>query len=437
MTTGQVPGVDDLRSAPPAACPCGRGDVSVEIAGQRPLLERAMAGDGRALGELYEDNVDDVYRYLRAWTGDDVTAKELTEQVFHGALTWLPVIAEGESDLAAWLMTMARDALVERRGAGWTGGAEQLGEQAPDVLVAAAQLDDAQREVVVLRLLLGHSLAHTAHLAGHSAQVVSGLQLAACSAIWQLLSGATVEPAPPGSQELRARWFEGCLEGAYYDPATDPGLSDLLAVADALRQAAPWQVPLPDDAFLRRLRQQLLGELGGDAPRRAGGSGPGRLGRAFALARFHAGRHPWAATIVAAGAIGLVLGVQIASNTGARSACGDQPCLASTTEATAAPQAGAAGPTLPTLSPTTILTTSTAAPTTTLPPTTRARAAVPSTAPPTTAARTTRTTRRTTTTRPPPSRPRPSTTVTTAPASSSSSTTSTTEHPAADGPRQT
>jgi RNA polymerase sigma-70 factor, ECF subfamily len=393
MTTGQMPGVDDLRSAPPAHCPCGRGDVGAEMERQRPLLERAIAGDGRALTELYEDNVDDVYRYLRAWTGDDAAAKDLTEQVFQGALTWLPVIAEGEGDLAAWLMTMARDAVVQHRGAGWMAGSEP-GGQSPDVLVAAAQLDGAQREVVVLRLLLGHSLAHTAHLTGYSAQVVAGLQLAACSAIWELLSGGAVEP---GSQELRPRWFEGCLEGAYYDPSTDPGLSDLLAVADALRQAAPQQVPLPDDGFLRRLCERLVGELGGDAPRRRP-AGPSRLGRAFALARFHAGRHPWVATIVAATAIGLVFGLQMASRTGTRSACGDEPCLASTTEATAAPQAGAAGPTVPTLGPTTIFSTSSAAPSSTLPPTTRARAVAPSTVPPTTVAQT-QTSRQTTTTR--------------------------------------
>lgn len=408
MTTGQIPGVDDLRSVPPAQCPCGRGDIAAEMERQRPLLERAVAGDARAFGELYDDNVDDVYRYLRAWTGDDAAARELTAQVFHGALAWLTAIAEGEGDLAAWLLTMARDAVAQQRGAGWMGSPEPVESQSPDVLLAAEQLDDAHREVVVLRLLLGHSLVHTAHLAGYSASVVSELQLAACSTIWQMLSGTAVDPAPGSAQGLRTRWFEGCLEGAYFDPNSDPGLSDLLAVADALRQAAPQQVPLPDDAFLQRLREQLLGELGGDAPERP--RSDSRIGRALALARFHIGRHPWVATIVAAGAIGLVFGVQAASNTGTHSACGGGPCLGSTTEATAAPAAGAAAPTLPTLDPTTILTASTAPPSSTLPPTTRAPGAAPSTVPPTTVAQTqtsqqTTTTHRrgkpTTTTRPP------------------------------------
>ena len=416
MTTGQVPGVDDLRSAPTALCPCGRADLAIEIQHQRPLLERAIAGDGRALAELYDDHADDVYRYLRAWTADDASAKELTEEVFVGVLAWLPAIVEEAGDMATWLLTMARDAVVQHRSSGWVAGPEPVSSQSPDVLLAAGRLDDAQREVVVLRLLLGHSLDHTAHLAGYSAQVVAELQLAACSGIWQMLSGTTVEPAPPGSQEQRPRWFEGCLEGAYGGTAADPGLADLLAVADALRQAAPEQVPLPDDAFVARLRRRLLDELAGDAPERPLPSSG--VGRALALARFHIGRHPWVATVVAASAIGLVLGLQAAGNSGTRSACGGEPCLSSTTEATAAPQAGAAAP-LPTLGPTTILTPTSSSPSSTRPPTTRAQTATPSTAPPTTAAQT-QTTRQTTTTR---HRGPPSTTATTEPPASSTTTT--------------
>jgi DNA-directed RNA polymerase specialized sigma24 family protein len=400
MTTGQVPGADDPRSAPTAPCPCGRGDVAVEMERERPLLERAIAGDTAAFAELYAENVDDVYRYLLAWTGDEASARELTEQVFRNALTWLPVIAGGEGDVAAWLLISARDAVVQHRGAGWVAAAERSDEPAPDVLVAFNQLDDAQREVVVLRLLLGHSLAHTAHLAGYSTRVVGELQLAACASIWERLSGAPMEAPPPGQQDQRARWFERCLEGAYLDPAGDPGLQDVLAVADALRQAAPRQVPLPDDAFAQRLRQELIGEMGGEVAvlRRPGGN---RLAGAFALVRHHVGRHPWVATVVAAAAIGLIFGIQIASSTGTRSACGSGPCLASTTDTTVAEQAGVGVPTVssgPGLGATTLSPTTTAPPTT-LPPVTRPPSTAPATAPPTTAARTTQTTEQTTTTR--------------------------------------
>jgi len=413
MTSGQVPGADEPRSAPTAPCPCGRGDVAMEMERERPLLERVIAGDTAAFGELYAENVDDVYRYLLAWTGDEASARELTEQVFRNALTRLPVIADGEGDVAAWLLISARDAVVQR-GSGWVAAAERSDEPAPDVLVAFNQLDDAQREVVVLRLLLGHSLAHTAHLAGYSTRVTGELQLAACTGIWERLSGAPVEGPPPGPQDQRALWFERSLEGAHLDPAGDPGLQDVLAVADALRQAAPRQVPLPDDAFVQRLRQQLTGEMGGGVaalrrPRQKR-SRDNRLASAFALVRHYVGHHPWTATVVAAAAIGLIFGIQIANSTGTRSACGNGPCLASTTDSTVGAQAGIGVPTVslvPGLDTTTLLSTTTAA-STTLPPTTRPRSTAPTTAPPTTAPALTTTTRKAP--GPPSSHGRPTTT---------------------------
>ena len=63
------------------------------MAGQRPLLERAAAGDPEAFALLYEDQVEGVYRYLLAWTGDRAEAAGLTGQVFHNALAWLPATA--------------------------------------------------------------------------------------------------------------------------------------------------------------------------------------------------------------------------------------------------------------------------------------------------------------------------------------------------------
>ena len=407
MTFGQAPGVDDLRSAQADPCPCGRGDVAAVVGHERPLLDRAAGGDPRAFAQLYDENVDDVYRYLLAWTADETTARELTEQVFANALTWLPVIADGDGDLAAWLLTSARDAVVQHRWPGWAGR-NATGQPAADVLLAFDQLDDAHREVVALRLLLGHSLAHTAHLAGYPPQVVGDLQLAACANIWELLSGAPIEPGQPGAQEQRPRWFEHCLEGAYLDPGGDSALQDVMAVADALRQAAPQQVPLPDDAFVQRLRQGLMSEMGGAAaaaveqrPDRTG------LAGAFAMLRYHVSRHPWAATIVAASAIGLILGLQIAGGSGTHSACGDGPCLASTTDTTVAAQAGVGVPAIPTLGATTLFPT-TGVPSTTQPPTTRPPTTAPATAPPTT--RATTTTARPTTTRRPTTTQAPTTT---------------------------
>jgi RNA polymerase sigma-70 factor, ECF subfamily len=97
--------------------------VPAEIAGQRPLLERAAAGDREAFAQLYDAQVEGVYRYLLAWTGNRHAAADLTAQVFHTALGWLPAAARRDGEVGAWLIATARDAVVGRQGStGSVGG---------------------------------------------------------------------------------------------------------------------------------------------------------------------------------------------------------------------------------------------------------------------------------------------------------------------------
>jgi hypothetical protein len=155
--------------------------VTAELAGQRPLLERAATGDREAFAQLYDTQVDGIYRYLLAWTGDRAEAAELTAGVFTGAFSWLTV-TNAEGEVAAWLTAMARDAVAQRRGSGATS-------TAAGPVAAVARLSDPKREVAVLRLLCGHSLDHTAHLSGFARRAVLELQLSACLSVWELTSG--------------------------------------------------------------------------------------------------------------------------------------------------------------------------------------------------------------------------------------------------------
>jgi DNA-directed RNA polymerase specialized sigma24 family protein len=428
-----------LPDARAVACPCRHGDVAAEVAAQRPLLELAVAGDREAYAQLYDVQVEGVYRYLLAWMGDRSAAAELTGQVFRSALSWLPVTAAGEGEVGAWLVAMARDAVAQRRGSGWMAGpAEQpRAPRAPgDALEAVALLGDPEREVVVLRLLLGHSLVHTAHLSGYSRRAVLELQLAACLAVWNLTGGArSGQPAAhpqPEAGGLLAEEFERRLGRWDVDLAgEDPGLADALAVASSLRLAAPRQVVAPDQVFVEGLREELLAG-GGDGkvsppepPNRpepvAGGPGRPSAPRVrrgpVATVRRWLVRRPWAATMVATSAIVVILGLQAFGNPGPRPACGGRPCPATTT-LLAAP----AGPALE--PPTTfgLVEPATSTVPTTQPPTTQApvSTAPPTTAPPATAPRTTA--RPPTTTAPPTSAA--TTTATTSASSGATTTTS-------------
>ena len=94
--------------------------MPAELAGQRPLLEGAAAGDREAFARLYDLQVDGIYRYLLAWTGDPAEAARLTAEVFAGAFSWLTVTRGVEGEVAAWLTAMARDAVAQRLGPGAT-----------------------------------------------------------------------------------------------------------------------------------------------------------------------------------------------------------------------------------------------------------------------------------------------------------------------------
>ena len=52
--------------------------MPAELAAQRPLLERAATGDRESFARLYDTQVDGVYRYLLAGTGNRLDAAELT-----------------------------------------------------------------------------------------------------------------------------------------------------------------------------------------------------------------------------------------------------------------------------------------------------------------------------------------------------------------------
>jgi DNA-directed RNA polymerase specialized sigma24 family protein len=424
------------------------------MAGQRPLLERAAAGDREAFARLYEDQVEGVYRYLLAWTGDRAEAAELTGQVFRGALAWLPATVGGEGEAGAWLIAMARDAVAQRRGSGWIAGPagpDGAGGPATDAVAAVARLGDAEREVVVLRLLLGHSLAHTSHLSGYSRRAVLQLQLAACLAVWELTGGARTGPAPATRTASSAEEFERRLGRWEIDlTGSDPALADALAAAGSLRRAIPGYVVAPDDELVQRLRRELLAEMAADnrehlppgsaavadpahltpgpgavdnpgrpapggtgaagAPRpepsAAGGSGEGPAEAGEEAAQARSARRHWVATAIAAAGIVVVLALQAFGRSGPPSACGGRPCPAPTTVAAAA-GGGGLGPPLTTVVRSTT-TTSTlrgqAATTTaqssaaTTPPTIRPATTTP---PTTRAPRPPTTTRRPTTTAPP------------------------------------
>jgi DNA-directed RNA polymerase specialized sigma24 family protein len=379
--------------------------VPAELAGQRPLLERAAAGDREAFALVYDTQIEGVYRYLLAWTGDPTSAAGLTAQVFHAAIGWFPATTSAEGEAAAWLTAMTRDALAQRQAPAEPGGSG--GSGAGGVVAAVARLREPEREVVVLRLLLGHSLEHTAHLSGYSRRAVLELQLTACLAIHELAGGTHTGSAPPQTRTApSAEEFERRLGRWEVDlTGSDPALADALAVAGSLRRSSPEHVVPPPAEFVERLRAELVAgaepDERGPEPRPLGSAqfseGP-LSGAALSEAEFWAqlsdpelpvapaagglasgspgsrdpespgsgaagtgaatggtgvggwlARRPWVATGVATAGIVVVLAVQAFGGQGAPPGCDGRPCPVSTTAAAAAGAGSSVGTPLTTV----------------------------------------------------------------------------------------
>ena len=395
-----APQPDRPPDAKAAACPCGHGDLPAETAGRPPLLDRAAAGDREAFVRIYDEQVEGVFRYLLAWTGDRAQAAELTGQVFRSAPRWLPASAGGQGEAGAWLIAMARDAVQ-----GPAAGQDPPAGPPRDTVEALGRLGDPQREVAVLRLLCGHSLDHTAQLSGYTRRAVLQLQLAACLAISDLTGGAgagaaaaAADPWSPPAHARSAEEFERRLGRRETDLAGGgPALAGALAAAASLRRAVPGYVVGPDDALVRRLRHDL------------GGSGAGRrTWRGWVsrgLREVSLSRRPWLATAVATAGIMVVLALQAFGDPGPPAACGASPCPAPTTAAAAAGGDSSLGTALTTLAepPTTSTTRAKAA--TPSAPRTSTAATPPTTRPATSAPQTTGAPRPTTTTAPPTTAP--------------------------------
>jgi DNA-directed RNA polymerase specialized sigma24 family protein len=396
---------------PPSGTPQVPQEAGAQIDGDQDLPARVAARDRRSFAEdIFDQYAEAVYRYVLAWTADSTVAAELTAQVLRTAVTRMERLAEPGADVEARTIALARAAVARRTEARSriqdapprNVGAFAASEPVPLLLAAVGRLDNAQREVLILRQLLGRSTEHAARLLAFDPPVVDELERAASATLWRQVNHA---------QDTRAvsAW-------------------DALTVTAALRQGARAWLPPPSQAVMAELRERLLADVdpaasppAGSEPAGEPGAAPRRL--SSSLVAFAARRRWLLAGCVASAALGTVAALTI-GQAGQTSSCAQSGCVVTTT----APAAGNGGPAgsgptegsliLPTSTTrpsesaafparsststqtTVASTTTTAVPGTSTPPTTRPRRTTTTTTRPTTSttAPTTTTTNQTTTT---------------------------------------
>ena len=149
-------------------------------------VARAKQGDRDAVRFLYMRYADNVYGYVRTIVRDHHDAEDVTQQVFAKLMTAISKYEQRGVPFVAWLLRMSHNVAVDAVRARRTTPAEEIfgaddaicedaPERARSLHAALAALPEDQRQVVVLRHVLGLSPVEIAKQLGRTHSSVYGL----------------------------------------------------------------------------------------------------------------------------------------------------------------------------------------------------------------------------------------------------------------------
>ncbi len=175
------------------------GDSRLNEARLRELVDRSVSGDADAFGALYDQLIDDVYRYFYHHVGSPHDAEDLASRTFMRAWRAMPSFKWRGRPFEAWLFTLARNQLVdfyrERRAQTAplddsrldpSPGPESLalaGAEADATRKALEKLTEEQRQVVILKFYLERDNREIALIMGKREGTVRALQMRALQAL--------------------------------------------------------------------------------------------------------------------------------------------------------------------------------------------------------------------------------------------------------------
>jgi RNA polymerase sigma-70 factor (ECF subfamily) len=151
----------------------------------RVAVARAKRGDREALRYLYVSYSHNIYGYVRSIVRDDHEAEDVTQHVFAKLMTALGKYDERGVPFLAWLLRIARNVAIDHLRtnrmlpiesvfAAHASSVTDL-DQSETVLAALASLPDEQREVVILRHVVGLTPGEIADRLGRTEGSIHGL----------------------------------------------------------------------------------------------------------------------------------------------------------------------------------------------------------------------------------------------------------------------
>lgn len=150
-------------------------------------IRRAKAGDEDAIRFLYLRYADNVYGYVCSIVRDEHEAEDVTQQIFAKLITALQRYEPRSVPFSAWILRIAHNAAIDSMRARRAVPCEDVRpldlvdhsvarERAQDLQEAISKLPEEQREVIVMRFVLGLSPKEIAERIGRSEDAVHGLQ---------------------------------------------------------------------------------------------------------------------------------------------------------------------------------------------------------------------------------------------------------------------
>jgi RNA polymerase sigma-70 factor (ECF subfamily) len=169
-------------------------------------VTRAKQGDDDAIRFLYLRYADNVYGYVCSIVRDEHEAEDVTQQIFAKLLTALQRYEPRSVPFSAWILRIAHNAAIDHMRARRAVPCEEVRspeledidlsrERARDLQAALDKLPPEQRDVIVMRFVLGLSPKEIADRIGRSEDAVHGLQHRGRSTLRRELTALQSAPA--------------------------------------------------------------------------------------------------------------------------------------------------------------------------------------------------------------------------------------------------